>query len=153
VLFGDVELQKGDDAARLRSLGLTIEQKGKKLRFLQPCSCFDGTRCRIYSERPVRCRTFECRLLRRVEAREVPLPAALKTVEEARGHAESVRRLVCRLGQTDEQLPLVRRYSQAMASPIDLAGDEKSIRLRGELLLAVHRLVEVLEREFLTPNG
>src|SRR2546428_11746748 len=94
VLFGDVELQANDNATTLAARGLRIEQKGKKLRFLQPCSCLDGTLCRIYADRPARCRTFECRLLQRVQAKAVTLPAALKAIGEARQQGKIVRGLL-----------------------------------------------------------
>src|SRR5437764_15390956 len=68
VLFGDVELQPGDDKKKLSALGLVVERRGGKSRFPQPCSCFDGKLCRIYENRPGRCRTFECRLLQQVNA-------------------------------------------------------------------------------------
>ena len=42
-LFADVELRAGDDAKRLKQLGLTLVKKGRtKLAFAQPCACFDG---------------------------------------------------------------------------------------------------------------
>ena len=68
VLFADVELQKGDDAKRLAEIGLLLGKKGGQKAFTQPCGCFDGTFCRIYDDRPKRCRTFECGLLKRVQA-------------------------------------------------------------------------------------
>ena len=149
VLFGDVELQPGDDARRLAALGLPLERKGRKLRAAQPCACFDGKLCRIYEQRPIRCRAFECGLLKRAQAGEIEVAAALRAIKQARRHAETVRKLLVQLGQTDERLPLNRRYANVMAEPIDLAGDERIVELRSELMLAVHRLVQILERDFL----
>jgi Fe-S-cluster containining protein len=65
-LFADVELRKGDDVQRLAELGLSLEKTGRQQAFAQPCACFDGELCRIYTGRPKRCRTFECSLLKRV---------------------------------------------------------------------------------------
>ena len=150
VLFADVELRRGDDAARLRTLGVKLFAKGGKRRFAQPCTCFDGKLCRIYAERPERCRTFECRLLQRVMAGELSEAAALKAIATAGRAANSVRRLARQLGETDETLPLNRRYARIMAQPIDFAGDEAVIERRSELMLAVDRLAKTLERDFLT---
>jgi len=149
VLFGDVELQPADDAKQLAAIGLRIEQKGKKLRFIQPCSCFDGRLCSIYGERPARCRTFECRLLQRVQTNEVTSAAALKAIQAARRQVKVVRGLLRELGQNDEHLPLSRRYAKVVAEPIDLGGEEPIIELRSELMLAVHKLTKILERDFL----
>jgi len=149
VLFGDVELQARDDAGKLTALGMELFRKGRKRCFNQPCACFDGKLCRIYADRPVRCHTFECRLLQQVQTGKVTSAAALKFIAEARGCADRVRDLVRQLGQTDERTPLNRRYTAIMAQPIDLAGDDETVGRRSELMLAVHGLTQVLERDFL----
>lgn len=150
VLFGDVELQARDDASRLAALGMELFLKARKQYFNQPCACFDGKWCRIYADRPNRCRTFECRLLQRVRAGKTTSAAALKAIAEARGCADRVRELVRQLGQNDERMPLNRRYSAIMAQPLDLASDDdETAERRSELMLAVHRLTRILERDFL----
>jgi hypothetical protein len=149
VLFADVRLQAGDDAQRLASLGVALKTRGKLTRFAQPCSCLEGKLCRIYEDRPNRCRTFECRLLQRTQAGEVTERAALKSIQNARRCAEKVRGILRELGDTDESVPLSRRYQRMMRQPIDLSADPHLIDLRGELMMAVAELVSVLEREFL----
>jgi Fe-S-cluster containining protein len=149
VLFADVELQKGDDARRLATAGLSLVKKGHKTALVQPCACFDGKLCRIYPERPVRCRTFECGLLKRTQAGTVEVKAALKTIAEARRRVDKVRRRLRESGQKDEQLALIKRYSQVMSGPIDLSGGEDGPELRGRLMLAVEDLMQLLQRDFL----
>jgi hypothetical protein len=150
VLFADVELRAGDDARRLAKLGLTIENKTRtKLAFAQPCACFDGKLCGIYTDRPQRCRTFECGLLKRVQAGELDANAALKTIAKTKLQAETVRGLLRQLGQNDEQLAMTKRYAAAMSAPIDLADCETDSELRGELMLAVDKLMRQLQRDFL----
>lgn len=149
-LFADVELRAGDDAKRLKKLGLTLEKKGQgKLAFAQPCACFQGKLCAIYADRPKRCRTFECRLLKRVEADEMTAVVALKKISAAKAQAEKVRELLFSLGQRDEQMALTHRYAAAMSAPIDLA-DETNAERHGELMLAVNELMTRLQRDFLT---
>jgi uncharacterized protein len=148
-LFADVKLRAGDDATRLRRLGLTLEKKGqRKLAFAQPCVCFDGTFCRIYGDRPKHCRLFECGLLKRVEAKEMSADAALKRISEARQCAGKVRALLRLLGQRDERLPLMHRYAVAMRAPVDLAA-VASAKRHGRLLLAMNDLMNRLQRDFL----
>jgi uncharacterized protein len=149
VLFGDVELQRGDDPKHLRELGLTLFQKGRKKCFHQPCSCFDGSRCRIYEDRPHYCRAFECRLLMRVEAGEVSVPDSLKAIAETRKVVESVRRLVRELGNHEEDVALNLRYAAAVSQPVDLADGRGRMSLQGRLLRAVEKLAGALERHFL----
>ena len=149
VLFADVELQKGDNAGRLIDLGMSLKKKGMKRAFAKPCHCFDGRLCRIYADRPKRCATFECGLLKRVQSGELPAPDALKRITDAKKLVEKVRRLLRRLGDEDEQLALTKRYSRMMAKPIDLSADEDAGEARGELMLAVNDLMHLLQREFL----
>ena len=148
VLFADVELQKGDDAGLLIGLGLPLKKKGAKRVFVQPCACFDGKLCKIYAGRPARCRTFECGLLKRVQAGELEPKAALKRIAGTLRLVEKVRWLLRASGQTDERLALTHRYKHVMAAPIDLGGDEATAEVRGKLLLAVNDLMQVLQRDF-----
>lgn len=150
VLFGDVELRSGDDAKRLAALGLDLFRKGRHQAFAQPCSCFDGKLCRIYPDRPKRCRTFECRLLQRTQASEVTTAVALKAIKNARKQVKAVRQLVRKLGHTDERVPLNRRYVEVMEQPIDLAAGDQNQKFRGQLMRAVEKLSQILERDFLT---
>jgi hypothetical protein len=148
-LFADVELHKGDDPERLRKLGLLLQQKTKtKLAFPQPCSCFDGKLCKIYADRPGRCRLFQCGLLKRVESGDLAVPAALKKISEARARAEKVRALLRLSGQHDERMALTHRYGEAMRAPVDLS-DESNADQHGELMLAVSGLMQMLEKDFL----
>ena len=149
MLFADVRLLKGDNAKQLAALGIPLKKRGAITRFIQPCSCLDGKLCRIYAERPARCRTFECRLLQRTQAGEVTERAALRTIQTTRRRAENVRRILRELGDNDETVPLSRRYQKMMREPIDLSADERIGDLRGELMMAVAELVGALEREFL----
>ncbi len=148
-LFADVELRKGDDPQRLAKLGLDIQQKTKtKLAFSQPCACFDGKFCKIYAERPKRCRLFECGLLKRVQSDEMTAGTALKKISQAKAQAAKVRELLRDSGQRGEQTALTHRYTEVMIAPVDLsvAGEADQ---RAELMLAVNDLMQMLERDFL----
>jgi len=149
VLFADVELRAGDDPGRLAELGLTLGMKGSKLAFSQPCACFDGKLCGIYADRPRRCRTFECGLLKRVQDGQLQAAAALKTIAATKRQAEKVRMMLRQLGQVDERMAMTRRYTEAMSAPIDLADEETDSDRRGELMLAVAELMQKLQRNFL----
>ena len=148
-LFADVELRAGDDAKRLAKLGLNIEKKTPaKLAFAQPCACFNGKLCGIYAERPRQCRLFECGLLKKVEAGELTAGAALKKICVAKQRAEGVRELLLQAGQREETMALTHRYTEVMNAPMNLA-DETAAEIRGELMLAVGDLMQLLQRDFL----
>jgi hypothetical protein len=77
-------------------------------------------------------------------------PAALKRIAAAKKLTDKVRELLHQLGDEDEQTALTKRYSRMMSQPIDLSGDEAIAEARGELMLAVNDLMQVLQRDFLT---
>jgi hypothetical protein len=144
-----VELRAGDAAAKLRKAGLTLFQKRPgKLAFAQPGACFDGVNCRIYADRPRRCRTFECGLLKRFERGEITTGSALKKIAAAKARAGRVRELLQLNGQLDESVAMTHRYQAAMSAPVHLSEADGS-ELRGELMLAVNELMQVLQRDFL----
>jgi hypothetical protein len=149
VLFADVELRKGDDAKRLTEIGLLLEKKGRQQAFAQPCACFDGGLCRIYNERPKRCRTFECGLLKRVQSGELDADAALKAIARAKRQVEKVCKLLHGTDSDDKRLALSQRYAQAMSRPVDLSGGKASVELPGKLMTAYRDLMQTLQRDFL----
>ena len=149
VLFADVELRKGDDAKRLAELGLLLEKKGRHQAFAQSCACFDGRLCRIYNERPKRCRTFECGLLKRVQAGELGAGAALKTIVQTKRQVEKVCKLLRGTGSDDEQLALSQRYGRAMSRPVDLSAGKASAGLPGKLMTTYRDLMQTLQGDFL----
>ena len=153
VLFADVELRKGDDAQRLAELGLSLMKKGRQQAFAQPCACFDGKLCRIYAERPKRCRTFECGLLKRVQAGELDADAALKTIAQAKRQVEMICKLLRGTGSDDERLALNQRYAQAMSEPVDLSVRKASADLPGKLMATHRDLMLMLQRDFLKYNS
>jgi len=149
VLFDDVKLQRGDRRMRLEALGLKIVVNHGSGAFTQPCSCFDGKHCRIYAERPTRCRTFECTQIHRVKSGQQTVAFAKRRITAAQQAAEAVRRLCRELGNIDEKMALSLRYAEVMARPIDLSQERQGGVLRGRLLLAAQRLAKILGRDFL----
>jgi len=149
VLFADVELRKGDDAKRLVELGLSLVKKGRQRAFAQPCACFDGKHCRIYDDRPRRCRTFECGLLKRVQAGGLDADAALKTIAHAKRQVENVCELLRHSNSDDRQLALSQRYERAMNELVDLSAGTAAAEFPGKLMTAYRDLMLILQRDFL----
>ena len=144
VLFKDVELQSGDDAAQLRALGLSIRAE----KFPQPCVALDGCRCRIYLDRPLRCRQFECALLQSVQSGEMEVPAALRVIRLARERAGKVRGLLRELGNDDESLALSLRFKRMKKRFESSPPDDDTAEVFSRLTLAVHDLNRVLREKF-----
>src|SRR4051794_22507746 len=97
VIFADVQLKPEDNEPRLRSLGLLFANQKSKLKsqkFTQPCTAFEGCRCRIYSDRPKYCREFECLLLKNVKAGQTDTPKALRIIRTALQRVTKVKNLL-----------------------------------------------------------
>ena len=149
VIFADVKLQSTDDPAKLRSLGLTLTNSGRRdLKFAQPCVAFDGCRCRIYAERPRYCREFDCILLNNVIQGRVTREAALRIIGNAREKAEEVRGLLRALGDRDEQVALASRFRKITHQFESTQLDDETADLYGRLTLAVHDLNCLLSEAF-----
>ncbi|MBI2949551.1 MAG: YkgJ family cysteine cluster protein [Verrucomicrobia bacterium] len=149
VLFKDVELREGDNAEQLESIGLPLERLKKKIRFPQPCAALCGdNRCRIYADRPVRCRQFECALLKEVNAGHVEMSAALRIVRTARERAGKVQRRLAELGDTDTALALSIRFRRTKRRVESGALDEETAETFSRLTLAVHDLNLLLRDSF-----
>jgi hypothetical protein len=143
VIFANVGLRPGDDAVRLRALGLPVCTPPSKLRpphLNQPCAAFDGCRCRVYANRPQYCREFECVLLKSVQAGHTEPAAALRIIRTARERADKVRQLLLSLGNTDEELPLSARFRHTGKRLQERELDEETADTYAQLTLAVHDL-------------
>lgn len=143
VIFSDVSLRPCDLKAVAAS-GLSV----RKNRLPQPCPAFDGKLCRIYAQRPGPCQKFNCRLVQQMEAGTLTAPEALRRIGAAKALVNAVESVLGELGQTDTALPLSHRFSNVMAEPLDLSGDDRVLRLRRQLAIAVERLAKRLARDF-----
>ena len=151
VIFADVKLQPGDDPVRLQSIGLPISTPGSAFRtphFPQPCAALDGCRCRIYSDRPTYCRQFDCLLLKSVKEGRSQTSDALSTILTARQRAEKVRRLLRKLGDTDEHIPLATRFKRTARRLDEVGPDPETSDTYGQLTLAFHDLNFLLSDSF-----
>ncbi len=139
VIFADVQLQAGDNAAELKALGLRFEPDGGGApgKFCQPCAAYDGARCRFYGQRPRYCREFECLLLKKFRASRTSAAAALRQIRKAKEHSDRVKALLRQLGDNDETLPLSRRF-QRTRERLESGGMEPGVAaIYGELTVAV----------------
>jgi hypothetical protein len=154
VLFSDVELREADEVRRLAALGLPAKlprAAPAPARLPQPCAalCADN-RCRIYAERPARCREFHCGVLQRVLAGQLEPAAAQRLIRQTRERAGRVRALLRELGDTAEHLPLSVRFRR-MRRRIEAGGvATEAVELFGELTLAVHQLNVLTHQHFYT---
>ena len=155
-LFDLVKLEPGDDAEKLKALGLPVAlSRGKApvARFPQPCAalCQDRS-CRLYAARPWQCRTFECRLFKDATAGRITFAAALPLVKQARRRADRIRRLLRELGDTDEHRALGERFHRTSERLESGHANEAAKAKFADLSLAVHRFKLLSHQRFYTQN-
>ncbi len=157
VIFADVQLQPGDSPEQLQALGLPLASATaenptgatfKTTKFCQPCAAFDGSRCRIYHDRPVYCRKFECLVIKKLHQRRISGEAAMGKIRLAKDRSQRVMELLRALGDTEEQLPLARRF-QRTRERLEAIGMERPLaELYGDLTVAVLDLNSLLSEAF-----
>jgi Fe-S-cluster containining protein len=143
-LFDVVKLEAGDDARKLKALGLPVtvgRGKAAVARFPQPCSalCEDRT-CRLYAHRPWQCRVFECRVFKDAKTGRITFAAAHRLVRQARRRADKVRRLLRELGDTEEKLGVGERFHRTSERLESGQFDDATKAKYADLSLAVHHL-------------
>jgi hypothetical protein len=152
VLFKDVELQSADDAQEVRNLGIPVSQT-RVAKFPQPCAALEGCRCRIYGDRPARCRQFECALLKAVVVGETDVLSALRTIRETQRRAEKAMKLLREVGDTDESVALSLRFKRTKRRLESSEIDEATAHRFGELTLKIHDLNLLLRGKFYPSPG
>lgn len=140
VLFADVRPEPGDKSPLFAG----------RSRVNQPCPAFDsGTcACAIYTERPARCRKFECRQLLGVRAGSITTDAALKRIRTTRKLAAKVEKLLADLNHNDTRLSLSRRFRRCQRAAEAGGFTPDQLDTLADLQLAVHELTLILSRDF-----
>lgn len=155
-LFDGVQLEPGEDAARLKALGLPVRVSRAKVpiaRFPQPCAalCADRT-CRVYRDRPHQCRVFECGVYKKAKAGELDHAAAMRWVKKGRRLSDRVSRLLHELGETDNRRSLGERFFRLQCRMEEQQSDAAALALFADLSLAVHQLKLLAHERFYTQS-
>ncbi len=148
VLFHGMAVQPEDSLRALAAKGLRAKRRDGELQFQQPCPAHDGNCCRIYAERPQRCRAFACRQLEGVFNGEILESAAMEKILEAKCRNNRVRELLEMLGDDRKTRPLATRCAGVFTPPLDPSPHAES--LREELRGAMTALEEILAKDFRT---
>lgn len=154
-LFDNVQLGAGEDAKKLKALGLPVAvTRGRAAvpYFRQPCAalCTDRA-CRVYADRPGQCRAFECGVYQDVQAGRLEFAAALSLIKQARRKADHIRRLLLALGDAAETRSLGDRFRRTQQRMEAGGGDAAAAAVFAELGLAVHQFKLLAHKKFYTP--
>lgn len=148
VLFHGMAVQPEDSVRAYAAKGLKAKRRDGELQFLQPCPAHDGNHCRIYADRPGRCRDFNCRQLEGVLKGEILEPAAIEKIQEAKRLSNRLQDLLEMLGDNRKKRPLATRCAGIFTPPLDPSPEAEA--LRKELRDTMSALEEVLAKEFRT---
>jgi len=88
-------------------------------------------------------------VLKAVLAGQLTDAEALRVIRRAQKLARKVAGLLEQAGNSDRQRPLTKRYQSVMRQPIDLSAGDAAGDLRGELMLTVQALMDLLHQRFL----
>lgn len=153
-LFDNVQLGAGEDAKKLKALGLLVavtRGRAAVTYFRQPCAALCADRsCRVYAERPGQCRAFECGVYKDAQAGRIEEASALRLVKQARRKADHIRRLLHDLGDTDVTRSLGDRFRRTQRRMEAGGGDAAAEVMFAELGLAVHQFNLLAHEKFYT---
>lgn len=146
VLFHGMAVQPEDQLRALLAKGIKTRRRDGELQFLQPCPAHVGNCCRIYKDRPQRCRAFDCRQLLAVSAGEITEAHAMIKIEEARKRSDRVQDLLAQLGDERAHRPLATRCAGVFTPPLDPSPEAET--LREKLQEAMSDLQKMLAKDF-----
>lgn len=153
-LFDNVRLGTGEDAKKLKALGLPVavtRGRAAVTYFRQPCTALCSNRaCRVYTGRPRQCREFECGVYKDAQAGRLKEVSALNLVKKARRKADHIRQLLRELGDTDESRSLGDRFRRTQRRMEAGGGDVAAEAMFAELGLAVHQFNLLAHEKFYT---
>lgn len=148
VLFHTVRILGNDSISELSALGLRVWRKKGERVLLQPCPAFCGDSCRIYEQRPTRCRLFECRQLQRVKAGQIPISAAQEKIRQATTLVAEAQDLLAALGEKHLDRPLTKRHGHIESEPLDPSSDPLLVSQRTRLNQVMSELAALLDNDF-----
>ncbi len=126
--------------------GLEVFARDDKPFFKLGCPRLDGTACQIYERRPLRCRSFRCVLLHRLDTGDIQIDEAVAVATEARRLADHADAIDDRL--ESRASARVRWYRHLPSFAASSPGE----RAEPAWLLAMTALNLFLDRHFRKPH-
>lgn len=114
VLFHTVRLQAQDSAKQLAALGFRLKHKQAHTVFEQPCQAWKPEGCKIYDDRPCRCRQFECRQVSQLTSGMISWESALAAVSEASFRVSRLQLALEQCGSRNANRPLLKRAAMLL---------------------------------------
>ena len=79
-----VPLKPDDEIAPLKAVGINIVSDNDLTVFKLPCAALKNCACTVYANRPQRCQTYKCELLKRFERDEISQQSAVEIIDKVK---------------------------------------------------------------------
>ena len=150
-LFNQVSLKASDAVEPLAAAGIRVGLPPEAQRFAQPCAAHRGGLCRVYENRPQSCRSYQCKLLKRLLRAEVGEAEAREIVRHTVQQRDELRRqLQAALFELAPTIPppagvraLFRRFREAAH-----ATDAAAFRQQHQRLFLAYAILQTQLRRY-----
>ena len=135
-----VSASEGERLSR-HSVDVQVRPDGS-LALPQRCAALNGCACRVYEDRPERCRQYQCNLYSAVAEGEVSAEEAAEVIEGAKQRIAELARVF----DDDVRPDVVSRFRDALAGPL-------APEVSAEARAAFEELQSYLDRHFRGRSG
>jgi hypothetical protein len=142
-LFWGVPLEPDDDVTPLKAVGINIVSDNDLTLLKLPCAAHKNCTCAVYENRPQRCRTFKCKLLKRFERDDISQQSALGIISKMKSFKNEMNELALAASttaQSGEEILLLMKRCQTDPSIGATKQDYAHVLLKfGELQIYLDR--------------
>jgi len=131
---------------------MKLKKKKRKTYIQQPCPAHKESHCTIYSQRPERCRLFECRQIKKLGCGEIDEREAKEKIDEALSRVKEINAFLLRSGKTDLKRPLSKRCEKVLLDPDETLDPSGKPMQKSKLLKMKMELYAFLDAEFRLPT-
>ena len=110
-----VPLKPDDEFGPLKAIGINIISENDLTVFKLPCAALKNCACAVYANRPQRCRTFKCELLKRFERDDISEQSALEIINKVKSLKKEMNALAfaaSTTAQSGEEIILLMKKCQ-----------------------------------------
>jgi len=142
-LFSAMPLKPDDAVTPLKAAGINIVSDNDLTLLKQPCAAYKNCTCTVYANRPQACRTYKCKLLKRLERDDTSWQSALEIINKVKSLKNEMNALAfaaSTTAQSGEEIILLMKRCQIDPSIGTKKQDYAHVLLKfGELQIYLDR--------------
>ena len=112
-LFKTVPVNPAERLLGLKTRGVQIHIEGERRCLLLPCTAYENCVCKVYTERPKRCTTYQCKLLKQCLNDKITWDEAAEVVHSTQLHKKKLEanlRKVYRISSGESLPDIFQRF-------------------------------------------